>query len=218
MFQDRIPNDGNGSFESMATQKILTELKTLLTQEDEKPQQPDKSSHFDSATGKRWQNHSQLYNNALILIEMIDPQKGSINADYMKPLLTLFTQKFNNGMFHGLETVFTLCQYSIMDLSHQKQLIVSFLAGANYWLDRNHWSYSQKSLDFITRILNGSHHPEIVHSLQVIQSLISKRSWKPLGPEYGDPLILNKVDQLEHHIRDQLLLHFTPMESNENSW
>src|ERR1700742_4076633 len=103
-FKHAIPNDENGF---MATQQVLTSLKTLLTEDDGEAPGPSELSHFDSATGKRWRNHSSLYNNALILIEMIDPPKGSISAEYSKPLLRLFTQKFSNGIFHGLDTVFT---------------------------------------------------------------------------------------------------------------
>ena len=84
---------------------------------------------------ERWNNIPSVYTNALTLIRMIDPEKGATGADYGEPLLELLRQQFSKGHFHGLErSTQLLCQYSIMSSLKQKQLMKSFLAGAEQWL------------------------------------------------------------------------------------
>ena len=211
-------NDGNGSFEYMATQRVLAELKTLLVDEDDEPAAQNCSFYFDSATGQSWNNGSEFYKNALILIEMIDPPKGSITADYSKPLLMLFTQKLENGDFHGLETISILCRYATMHSFQQKQLIDSYLTGAKYWLDNHHFQHATWSLDFVRRTIDPEHHPKTLQKLQEIQDLIDQRSRKPSNSKYDGPQILQKLDELKCHIEIQTSFHFTPSKSNENSW
>ena len=174
--QEILPKDGPESFEFLATQKVLTELGFLLTKNSDDSDSDDSASNdcnlaessnltqskeppVISATVERWNNYPSIYANALVLIRRIDPEKGAIGADYSELLLGLYREKFSKGRFFGLESIQFLCQYSIMNSFQQKQLMKSFLTGAEKWLFDNHWSYTRKTLDFV-RMLDANHHSE----------------------------------------------------------
>ena len=236
-FQKIVPKDGVKSFGFLVTQEVLAELGYLLTRRYRKSAKPNKvaepldltnSDHLleitqskepsvVSATG-RWSNDRPYYTNALTLIRMIDPEKGAIGPDFSEPLFELFRQKFSQGDFFGLETVQSLCHYSVTSSTQLKQLMKSILTSAEHWLRDNHWRNTNKALDFVRTLLDDSHHPEISQKLEEVQNLITHQSWLPIRPTEKDLSVLENLKQLEALIVKQESLHFALMESDEKSW
>jgi len=138
------------------------------------------------------------YASALFLIEKIDLPKGSIGVDYSKPLLTLFAKRFNKGSLHGLGTALTLFQYSITESSQQKQLCMSILSSAKYWLDQNRGKNASNSLDMINQLLDGIYHSGISQQLGEVQSLMSELGCTPIGQRHDDLQTLNALNRLEN--------------------
>ncbi|KAJ9601866.1 hypothetical protein H2200_013639 [Cladophialophora chaetospira] len=210
--QKTIINHGT-PFEVLATQKVLAEVDSVLTNLSKLLGSTKASVASSSGT---WHNFRAVYTNALTLIRSIDPEKGAIGSEYGDPLLGLFIQKFGEGDIFHLETIQELCYYSTTSLSEQKRLICSLLICAEAYFRGDMWNYTVEALDIVRVLLDSEYHKNMLKLIEETLDRLTKPAL--LCYDTNDPATLDNFRKLNALISQQESIQFESMGINENSW